>query len=1170
MNRASLLNDEWSFWLDEQCRTELPAQQVEWQPVTLPHDWQIWHVSNLYQDGTGWYRRTLIYSPREGQRVALYFEGVYMDTTVFVNGAVAGEWKNGYTSFHLDVTELLRPGENELLVRCLLRHPNSRWYSGAGIYRDVWLWEMPTEHLLPHSLYVAPKEQPDGAWTVSVQVELGCSDGQGEYDGAEVLFLLRDPSGAELDRHVLPAGRGTPISAEDAADYAQGERNILAVWDTFRLERPTPWDVDAPCCYRMEAALVRRGEMTDHLESVFGCRTVELDSKRGLLLNHRPLTLHGVCLHHDLGCLGSAFSQAAAERQLRIMKEMGANALRTAHNPPAEGVMELADRYGMLVVSEAFDAWNIPKNPYDYARFFPAWEARDVASWVRRDRNHPSLLLWSIGNEIYDTHAGPEGLETMRRLMAQVQAQDPWGNGTVTLGSNYMAWENTQRCGSELPAVGYNYGESLYAAHHAAHPDWVIYGSETGSLVQSRGIYHFPLRQSVLVDDDQQCSSLGNSRTSWGADGVEACLRADLEHPYTLGQFLWSGFDYIGEPTPYHTKNAYFGQVDTAGFPKDSYYHYQAGWNDYHTKPVLHLLPYWDWNEGQCIDLCVYSNAPTVELWVNGVSQGRRTPGQGCAATWQATYHPGVVEAAAYDEAGREIARTEEHSFADSAALRVEADRTTLTGDGKTLAFLTVTATDREGYPVRNARDRVTVTVRGAAQLVGLDNGDSTDWDEYKTDNRRLFSGKLLAVVAGLPTGGQAVVTAEGEGLRPASVTLTIQPAQSAVYRWTPCPVGAQGGAKPRKYPLRVENRSPIARKLELRADSTTLDREHPTAEVEVRFRPARAAQPVEWRCTDEKGIATNLVSLTPQNEAGTRVRVTALGDGAVQVRCLCRNGRPIPQLISLLDMTVEGMGSRYPDPFVFRSAGLYSRSSGEVGNGNERGIATGRKGMTWVAYEELDFGRAGGDTVTVSVFELEGKPTPIRFWRGIPYAQGSRMIGQRLYHKPKQWNVYQEETFRLDEPLTGVQTFGIELHTKVHIKGFQFQRRSRAWDVILATRHDLLYGDSYRETEEGVLDIGNNVSLVFRELDFGEKGSDTLSIRGRTELENNTIHILFHRDGVEERRTVEFARQPAWGTQTFRFAPVYGMQEITFLFLPGSRFDFQSFQFSEGRGAEP
>ncbi|MCD8142178.1 MAG: DUF4982 domain-containing protein [Clostridiales bacterium] len=1152
MNQVVLLNDEWNFWLDEGCGTALAPDQADWQPVTLPHDWQIWHVSNLYLDGTGWYRRSFLCQPEEGRRYALYFEGVYMDTTVFVNGQVAGMWKNGYSSFHLDVTELLRPGENELLVRCQLRHPNSRWYSGAGIYRDVWFWEMPEVHLLPHSLYLAPKEQPDGSWTLSVQVELGRSGaGRSSYDGAQVELLLRGPSGEALERHICPAGTGTPVPPEAAADYARGERDILAIQDTFTLAHPDLWDMDAPVRYRLETTLVRGGAATDRLESAFGCRTVELRPEEGLLLNHRPLTLHGVCLHHDLGCLGSAFSKAAAERQLRIMAEMGVNAIRTAHNMPAEGLMELADQHGILVVSEAFDAWNSAKNPYDYARFFPEWEAWDVASWVRRDRNHPSLLMWSIGNEIYDTHAGPSGLETMERLMAQVRAQDFWGNGVVTLGSNYMAWENTQRCADVIKVIGYNYGETLYEAHHAAHPDWVIYGSETGSIVQSRGIYHFPLRQPLLVDDDQQCSSLGNSRTSWGAKSVEDCLRADLEHPYTLGQFLWSGFDYIGEPTPYHTKNAYFGQVDTAGFPKDAFYHYQAGWVDYRTHPMVHILPYWDFSEGQMIDVCVYSNAPTVELWVNGVSQGRRQMDEGRAAAWRVPYHPGALEAAAYDEAGQVVARDEEHSFGDSAALALAADRASLSGDGRELAFLTVTAVDADGYPVKNANDRVTVTVEGAALLVGMDNGDSTDCDEYKTDSRRLFSGKLLAVVAGKPEGGQAVVTVTGPGLQPASVALTVAPAQGAVQRWMPCPAGEK------EQPLAV-------RKLELCAQRNVLDPAHSTSEIRLRFRPAAAAQPVAWRVTDEKGVTARNASLELLNEAGTRIRVTGLGDGDLQVRCACNNGREIPQIISQLELTVEGMGQLFPDPYEFLSAALYTRSDGEVGNGNERGIATSRTGMTWVAYEQLDFGRAGGDIVTVSIFELAGDPTPIRFWKGIPYGEGSRMIGERVYHKPKQWNVYQEETFRLDEPLTGVQTFGIELHTKVHIKGFRFQRRSWAWDEIAAARYDMLYGDSYRETEDGVLDIGNNVSLVYQEMDFGERGSGTLTIRGRTTLEQNTIHVRFRQGGVEERRIVEFARQPSWGEQTFHFQPVCGMQDVTFLFLPGSQFDFQSFRFSE------
>src|SRR5699024_4394515 len=306
------------------------------------------------------------------------------------------------------------------------------------------------------------------------------------------------------------------------------------------------------------------------------------------------LYLRGVCLHHDFGCLGAAFEPDAAARQLRTLKAMGVNSIRTGHTAPAPGLMELADTMGFLINDEIFDCWRSPKNPFDYARFFDAWQARDVAAWVRRDRNRASLLFYSIGNEVYDTHAGPEGADTMRLLLAEVAEHDPAGNGTPTFGSNYMPWENTQACADIIKVVGYNYGERLYDEHHAAHPDWLLYGSETGSLVQSRGIYHFPLAQSTLSDDDEQCSSLGNSRTSWGAESLDLCLTTERHSPYTLGQYLWSGADYIGEPTPYHTRNSYFGMIDTAGFPKDAYYVCQAAWLDPETRPMVHLFPYWD------------------------------------------------------------------------------------------------------------------------------------------------------------------------------------------------------------------------------------------------------------------------------------------------------------------------------------------------------------------------------------------------------------------------------------------------------------------------------------------------------------------------------------------------------------------------------------------------
>lgn len=301
------------------------------------------------------------------------------------------------------------------------------------------------------------------------------------------------------------------------------------------------------------------------------------------------MKLHGSCEHHDNGCLGAVSNRAAILRRFRKLREMGVNAIRTSHNMPAQEFMELADEFGMLILSEGFDMWERSKTDYDYARFFDEWVEKDVASWVRRDRNHPSIIGWSIGNEIFDTHADERGQEVTSLLRRLVKLHDPQGNGYVTFGSNYMQWENGQKCADILKLAGYNYGERLYNEHHEAHPDWAIYGSETASVVQSRGIYHFPLSQTVLADDDEQCSSIGNSCTGWGAKNTEECIIKDRDAEFCAGQFIWSGFDYIGEPTPYSTKNSYFGQYDTAGFPKDSAYVFRAEWTDYKKAPFVHI-----------------------------------------------------------------------------------------------------------------------------------------------------------------------------------------------------------------------------------------------------------------------------------------------------------------------------------------------------------------------------------------------------------------------------------------------------------------------------------------------------------------------------------------------------------------------------------------------------
>lgn len=795
------LNRGWEFWLDTSCAQELP-EDAAFTPVSVPHDWLIWR-ENLYEDGTGWYRRRLSIERRPEERVALFFEGVYMDAAVFVNGRPAGEWKYGYTSFHFDVTELLCEGGNEILVRCTLRHPHSRWYAGAGLYREVELWRYPPRHLVPWGLYVSPKEDGHN-WRVFLQAEVS----EKQAAGCEVEFRLLDDQGRPLGS----------LTAKAEGGLARGE---CVVAD------PPLWDIEDPHVCRVEARLLEEGQETDRLETGFGFRTVELTPERGMLLNHRPVKLHGAALHHDLGCLGTAFSRCAARRQLTLLKQMGVNAIRTGHTPPAIGVMELADELGLLVMDESFDCWTSHKTEYDYARFFPDWWQRDTDSWVRRDRNHPSLFLWCIGNEIYDTHAGPQGTQTMGRL----------------------------------------------------------------------------------------------------------------------------------------------------------------------------------------------------------------------------------------------------------------------------------------------------------------------------------FSGKLLAVVSGGGGDGPVVVEATAPGLAPARLELNTVPCAGEPVTHPPLlpPAGAD-------EPVWV-------RKVELSAGTRRLTPEEPATELTARLLPESAAGcPLEWQLTDDGGVPVSIAKLEVLDAC--QVRVTGLGDGKFRARCCCANGRDFPQIISQLEFTVSGMGRIYPDPYGFLSGSLYTQSEGDIGNGNERGVSMSRTGRSWVAYENLDFGRAGSDTVTIPIFELAGEPTPIRFWRGVPYAPGSRMIGERVYHRPKQWNVYQEETFHLDQRLRGLDTFGIELNSKIHIKGFTFRPGTRAWDAMEASGCDMLYGDSYRREEEGILDIGNNVSLVFRELDFGETGCRRVTIRGRTALENNSIHICFQGGDGEERRIVEFARQEDWGEQSFELEPVYGMRDVTFLFLPGSKFDFSRFRF--------
>jgi beta-galactosidase len=1147
MNKKILFNDGWEFAKSNLGVTDSNA--LGFAPVDIPHDWLIYNTLNLYENSIGWYRKRFV-STKQEKQILLCFDGVYMDSSLYVNQHFVGEWKYGYSSFEHDITEVVVEGENEILVKVVHQSPNSRWYSGAGIYRNVWLKTRDKNHIVTDGTYIATIQKENG-WLVEVDTEMNV------YAEVQISHTI-------LYQHQIITSSKWILEASDSSIYNR---------QTLFVERPLLWSTDEPNLYQFITQLhlvIKDKDVKQYMKEIesitqnIGFRSIILDPQQGMLLNGRKMKLNGVCEHHDLGAFGAAFNKTALKRRFELLKEMGVNAIRTAHNMPAVELMELADEMGVLVVSEAFDMWERPKTTYDYARFFKDWSHFDVKCWVMRDRNHPSLLMWGIGNEIYDTHAGERGQEITRMLLNYVLKYDPKENGRVTLGSNYMPWENARKCADIVKVAGYNYAEKYYQKHHEEHGDWIIYGSETASVVQSRGIYHFPLKQSILADDDEQCSALGNSATSWGAKSAEACILAERDTPFSLGQFIWTGFDYIGEPTPYHTKNSYFGQIDTATFKKDSYYIYQAAWTDYRKNPMVHVFPYWDFNKGQMIDVRVCSNAPHVELQFNGITIGTHDTnhenGTQLVGWWKIPYEEGELKAIAYDETGKMLVSDVKKSFHNPKMIRLQADKERLTADGSDLIFVEITMEDEAGNPVENANNRVRVEVSGAGRLIGLDNGDSTDYDSYQGLSRRLFSGKLIAILGATLEPGRLQIEVSSLGLESQIAVFESLPLKEGTFEGTsvhsmnqelPCVMGSYD-----EIPLR---------KIEIISDAgQVFDELRNEMYVEAKLHPEDTSyQEVEWSVVNDAGIASNISKV---ETFGPKAKITALGDGEFRIRCTSKNGTEKTKLISELEFKVVGLGLAYKDPYGFISAGLYDYCKGEVSNGNERGIATSRDGETQVGFHEIDFGSYGSDIITIPIFALSNEEYSLQIWEGMPEVIGSTILADVIYQKESKWNVYQEITYRLSKRLCGITTICFVLHQKVHIKGFSFKKKNRAYEQNLAIECDHIYGDTFKVTKNSIEGIGNNVSLKFEHMDFTDEGAIRLVVFGRSPIDKNTIHIRFANQEGESIQLVEFTQSMEYEERIFELEKITGIQEITFLFLPGCNFDFGWFRF-EKRG---
>lgn len=1249
MNQRVLFNTGWQF-----AKTALGVAyeqkevwQADLQPVALPHDWMIWQTDKLYEDSIGWYVKDWQVVKRVGERIHLRFDGVYMDSALYINDRLVGEWKYGYSTFAYDVTDALQDGENRLVMRVVHQSPNSRWYSGAGIYRNVWLLTLPEVHIASDGVYLSA-EKTDQGYELRIETEL--TDGRGgvpELAGTkyQLRYTLMDKMNSETGcgsrqiwRQTVDCGGDNALTDDRIIRTPDGRRleHGARFASVYPVEAPHLWDVEDPYLYTLQAELLADGRVvqTESLQVGFCCK--EFTPEEGFLLNGRKLRLNGVCEHHDLGALGAAFSKEAMRRKFLRLRSMGVNALRTSHNMPAPEVMELADELGFLVVAEAFDMWEMPKTTYDYARFFADWAEADVRSWVRRDRSHVSLLMWSMGNEIYDTHAGEHGLEITRRLLGYVRQHDPRENAPCTIGSNYMPWEGAQKCADVTKMAGYNYAERYYQEHHEQHPDWVIYGSETASVVKSRGIYHFPLERSILTDEDEQCSSLGNSATSWGAKSEEYCITVDRDTPFSCGQFLWTGFDYIGEPTPYQTKSSYFGQIDTAGIPKDAYYIYKGEWTDGEKEPFVHIFPYWDFNEGQLIDVRIASNQPRVELFENGESRGIQELSHGTdtgtvlTGDWQLWYEPGTICAVAYDREGRETARESHSTSGDSAALVLKAEKMegrrmltwqggceggvqaiprdcmTMTANGEDLLFVEISTVDKNGCQVENACDYVEVEVTGPGRLVGLDNGDSTDYDPYKGTIRKLFSGRLVAIVAAEDQLGEIRVTVRdaresahlgelpaytqedksvcAERIRQANATDILQAASLSISaensglreglalqtpnRFVPLAQVPVGFVPVRKLELVWAERPEEQTKDVLRS-WTRLGPERKQVVMQAICHPASATdQDFQWKAVNGAGIETNVASVEAQ---GDRAVITALGDGEFNVRCVVKNGTDKVKLISQIEFSIENMGPASLDPYSFVVGGLFNCRQGTVLSGIQNGASTAREGFTAVGYAGLDFGDYGSDEITVSIFANTNDPQFIQFWEGLPGEEGSELLYDGVYHKQSQWQVFQPETYKLKRRLQGRTTLSICTRSSMELGGFCFTRVNKAFEQLYVMENRQIYGDNFTVTGDAIEGIGNNVSLEYTDMDFGEQGTGRITICGRTPLANNTIHVRFIREengaeGAESiNQLVEFPHAEEYTAHSFELQPVKGVWRVAFVFLPGCDFDFEWFRFERG-----
>jgi len=801
------LQKNWKFTReDKSAFSQSTFNDVKWQNVTIPHDWAIYGPFDMENDiqrtaikqdgqkdaiehtgrtgglpfvGVGWYRTTFdLPDFSNDKKVFIQFDGAMSNPEVFINGQKAGQWHNGYNTFFLDISNWVKNKNNSLAVRLDNLTQMSRWYPGAGLYRNVHIITKNKTHIPIWGVHITtPEIQPKFA-----KVDINTEFVSENIENIEVETEIFNQKGEKVAQNKVKSSQYTSNNTINQQIY---------------IDFPQLWDIKQPNLYKAITKLYKNGKLEDQTETTFGIRSIEVKPNDGFYLNGKKIKLKGVCLHHDLGALGSAVNEAAIRRQILLMQDMGANAIRTSHNMPAPEYVKIADEMGMLLAVESFDEWAIPKVQNGYHLYFKDWAEKDLTNLVKHYRNNPSVIMWFIGNEV-EEQSNIEGSRVARFLQDVIRKYDstrPISNGMDRpddILKNNMA--------ATMDLVGFNYRPFKYEEAYKKLPQQLLLGSETVSTISSRDVYKFPVERKAMAKyPDQQTSSYDVEHCSW-SNLPEDNFIYDEELPYMIGEFIWTGIDYLGEPTPYYVEwpshSSYFGAVDLATLPKDRFYLYRSHWNK--SEETLHILPHWTWNgrEGEVTPIFVYTNYPTAEVFINGKSQGKQTKNLSIPLRetenpesqktferqkryrlmWLNTkYEPGSVKVVAYNDKGEAVAEKEIHTAGKPYQIKLTADRNYIKADGKDLAYITVEVVDKEGNVCPNVNDLVQFEVKGTGKFRASANGDATSLDLFHEPKMHLFNGKLMAIVQASEKTGEIIFKAKSQKIKGNQIKIQVK-----------------------------------------------------------------------------------------------------------------------------------------------------------------------------------------------------------------------------------------------------------------------------------------------------------------------------------------------------------------------------------------------------------